>query len=247
MFKFIVIMLFSSFLVTAYGTSFHPVSYEKLLRSTDGVFMGHFLGKKYLKLDDGSIATQMRFKVSEAVDLPVDAMASQEIKVFYPGGQVDSTAQFVDGVPEFSTGEQVVVMIKEGEDGRYWGMSLGMGTYRVVKMGQQFFMINSIFPNNPALSQISLDTFRAKVQDIRKTTMKETFSDKYSLQSKEEYARTQFKAQQSRDNGNYRTIASQGNTAENSHEPNVMSSFWLLLILGVLGISAGLVASKRSR
>ena len=48
----------------AYATVFQPQPVEQQIKESDGIMIGHYLKSRFVKLDDGSVATQMIFKMN---------------------------------------------------------------------------------------------------------------------------------------------------------------------------------------
>jgi hypothetical protein len=215
----------------AWGTTFQPLPVEKLIGPADAILLGDFLTSKTVELDDGTLATEARFKIEKELGLDAEDFGLSEIKVFYPGGKRGDRIVQVEGAPTFVPGEKNVVFLTLQPDGRLWVQGLAMGTFKVVRVGGTTMLINAVFPSHPEISRQELGKFLRKVADIKGKSLKEIQSDKYVLESQKERSRKVSGSGQ----GNSRSIASVENGKENGAEPNVMNSFWLLMILGFLG------------
>ena len=66
-----------------------------------------------------------------------------EVIVHYPGGKLNDKHMKVEGVPEFTPGEKVLLFIKSVNN-RYWGMNLGFGSFRVINYGKEIILVNYI-------------------------------------------------------------------------------------------------------
>lgn len=216
-----------------WATTFQPLPVEKLIAPADAILLGDFLVSKTVELEDGSLATEARFKIEKELGLDAEDFGLSEIKVFYPGGKRGDRVVQVEGAPSFVPGEKNVIFLTQQPDGRLWVQGLAMGTFKVVRLGETTMLINSVFPAHPEISRQEIGKFLRKVSDIKGKSLKEIHSDKYVLESQKE--RRQIASQAK---GNSRSIASVGNGTENRTEPNVMNSFWLLMILGFLGALA---------
>lgn len=214
-----------------WATSFQPVPIEKMIQPADAIMIGDFLNSKSVELEDGTIATEARFKIEKETGLDAEEFGLSEIKVYYPGGKIGRKHVAVEGVPEFVSGEKNVLFLNQLEDGRLWIQGLAMGTFKVVKIGQSTLLINSVFPSNPELSRIEMSKFLRKVSSTKSQGLKEIHSDKYMHELQKDRTRTVSVEQ----TGNSRSIASKGGERENKNEPNLMNSFWLIILLGALG------------
>ncbi|MBY0516172.1 MAG: hypothetical protein K2P81_04650 [Bacteriovoracaceae bacterium] len=231
-----------SVITMCYATTFQPLPVEKLIQPADAILLGDFLSSKSVELEDGTMATEAQFKIERESGLDAEEFGLTEVKVYYPGGRIGHRVTQVEGAPQFVSGEKNVIFLKQNEDGRLWVQGLAMGTFKVVRIGQTTLLINSVFPSNPELSRIEMSKFLRKVASLKAKPLKEVYSDKYSYELQK--SRTQMVHQQT---GNSRSIASHGNEKENSHEPNVMNSFWLVTMLSALGALSAWWGRKKTR
>lgn len=227
----------------AYGTTFKPVPYEHLIRSADAIVSGIYLDKKTIELDNGQLATQMSVKLEQSSGFAPLGADSREVLIHYPGGETHKSAQHVEGVPHFQIGERVLITLRELEDGRMWGQSLGLGSYKIVKIGEENFLINSIFPKNSLISGVNLKKFNEKVYQIKSEKMKMVHSDKYSRNFKKEYFQSVKQSKQKV----IRSIASSslGGNLKKVEDHEKRSPFWLIFLLSLMGLITSIVAVKR--
>lgn len=215
---------------TGHATTFQPLPLEKLIQPADAIMLGDHLTSKSVELEDGTLATEARFKIDQELGLDAEEFGLSEVKVYFPGGKVPGRSMVIDGAPSFVPGEKNVIFLSQQPDGRLWIQGLAMGTFKVVRVGKQTLLINPVFPSHPELSRLDMAKFLRRVSEVKQRSLKEVHSDKYVRELQKDTARTVALAQ-----GNSRSIASTAETSENVSEPNVMSSFWLVLILGCLG------------
>jgi hypothetical protein len=220
----------------AWATSFHPVPIEKLIERSDAIVVADYLGSKSIVLEDGMIATESRFRLDTEMGLAALEHGYRDILVYHPGGLANGVGQQVEGVPKFVIGEKNVLLLKSLEDGRLWIQGLAMGTFKMVRIGDDTLIINPIFPGDHRLSMIKFETFRLKVDFIKKQPLRAVDSDKYVLEM--EKTRNFVPRPASRATGKSRSVASLEASRENEREPNVMDSFWLITMLSTLGVLA---------
>lgn len=215
----------------AWASTFEPVSLDKLAHHADAVIIGDFLHSKSVTLEDGLVATEALFKIEKELGVEADEFGLSEIKVYYPGGVNGSSALKVEGAPEFTPGQKSALLLIQHTDGRLWVQGMALGTFKVVRIGNKTIVVNSVFPTHNELSNIELGHFQRKISNIKDRPFREIFSDKYYNELKK--TKTSFVPQNS---GNSRSIASRTDTPENNKDSNVMSSFWLLAVLGLMGV-----------
>ena len=224
---------------SVYATTFQPVPLGKLLVPANAIVMADFLESQSVLLEDGTVATEAHFRLEKEWGIDAEDYGISEIKVYYPGGIINGKAMTIEGSPRFVEGEKNILLLSQREDGRLWIQGLSMGTFKVVRIGPQSMLINPIFPANPELSQIPLENFLRKVVEVKNVSLKEINSDKY--------VRELSKDQQRMVVGASRSIASSSNPSGVKHEPNVLDSFWLVTMLGGLGLLAAWKSRRKSR
>lgn len=210
------------------ATVFQIQGVDQQVREADGIVIGHYLRSKSIKLDDGTVATQMYFKMNEEYGMQSEFFGMDEVIIHYPGGKMDDLQVKVEGVPEFVPGENVILMIKSFKD-RYWGLNLGFGTFRVVNYGKDKMVVNSIFPDDVRASQIRFDDFKNLVRDIKGSRLKKVVHHEYQTNTD-----VPGRAPASVVEGKNRAIASKIEEGENKNGSEV-SNFWLILFLAFSG------------
>lgn len=230
-FKLLVML---SFLVTssAFATTFLRLNVDQQIEQADSIFIGHFLSQRSIRVEDGSIATQMTFQLSKEYGLGSELFGIEEILVHYPGGTLEDESLRVDGVPQFTAGERVALLART-IDNRLWGLNLALGTYRIINYGNETRLVNGVFPTDPQVSQIKLDLFEQKVKTIKGSSLKVVKSLEAPSRPTSE--------------GKIRSIASVDSTEENEHvESTRPNNFWLLAFLAIAGAVGGLKMRNRS-
>lgn len=213
------------------ATVFVPQSVDQQIKEADGVMIGHFLKQQTIKLDNGQLATQMVFKMNKEQGLQSELFGMDELIVHYPGGELDGMTVKVEGVPRFVPGEHVVLMIKNYQD-RYWGLNLGFGTFKVVNYGKGPLLVNTIFPEDSRVGQISLNDFEKKVRFIKGGSLKVVHAPLYQTEEDNYDSRAPASIEEE---GKNRAIASDTDQEENIQEQSQFNTLWLLGFLAMLG------------
>ncbi len=227
MFIKLFLILFS---IPVHATVFQMQPVEQQVKEADGIVVGHFLRKKYVKLEGGGTATQMIFKMKQEIGMQSDLFGVDEIIVHYPGGKLGDEIVKVEGVPEFVPGENVVIMIKSYRD-RFWGMNLGFGTFKVVNYGQNRMIVNTLFPEDRRVGQMKFEDFEKTIKQIRGGSLKVVTSQLYPSEIDKT---AQSRSPASSPEGKNRAIASQSEQVENGMSHGV-STLWLVSILALMG------------
>lgn len=213
------------------ATVFQVQPVDQQIKESDGVIIGHYLRKKSIKLDDGSVATQMIFKMKKELGMQSDLFGMDEIIVHYPGGTIDDVTVRVEGVPSFIPGENVALLIKSNSD-RYWGLNLGMGSFKIVNYGNETLIINSVFPSDRRVSQFKLHEFEKSVRAIKGSSLKVVTTPSYPTENDGQQA---VRMPASVEEGKNRAIASKTEEEENEKESTGFSNFWLIMLLALMG------------
>lgn len=213
------------------ATTFKIQPIEQQIKESDGVFQGNYLRSKTVELEDGSLATQMVFKMSKEVGLQSDFYGMDEVIVHYPGGKTAAREVRVEGVPEFVSGEKVVLFISS-VDNRYWGMNLAFGTYRVINYGKEVMMVNAVFPEDPKVGQINFQQFEKIVKDIKGSSLKIVQTMQIPDPASEAHSQ---RAPASIEEGQNRAVASVSDQSDNNEEQPSLPVFWLIMALGITG------------
>lgn len=226
MLKILCLFVFTSAL---HATTFKPQPVDQQIRESDGIFQGHYLKRKTVKLENGSLATQMVFKMTKEVGLQSDFFGMDEVIVHYPGGTLEGKTVQVEGVPRFVPGEKVVLFIRNVEN-RYWGMNLGFGSFKVINYGKEVMLVNYIFPKNPQVGQIKYGEFENTVKEIKGSSFKVVQSLQYPTAA----PKTVVQRMPASERQN-RSVASKSEGMDNSEEGRGFNVFWLVMIFGMVG------------
>jgi len=230
-----IFILFSWFSV---ATTFVVQSVEDQLRESDAILEGHFLSQEGVELEDGSVATQMIFKVKNEYGINIQSGEFDEIIIHFPGGQTNQKRVLVHGVPEFVVGERVVILAKN-HAGRLWGQNLGLGSFKVVNFNSQPTLINSIFPSDKRVSQFTLEEFESKVKQIKHSNLK-------TVKMLDTIVQPSKRAPASTSKSKIRSIAATSNQGENEEEQSNLGIFWLIALFAFAGGINKLMKTRRA-
>lgn len=221
---------------SASGTTFRVQSLEQQVSEAQGILVGHFLREKSIRLETGRIATQKIFQVEKEYGLQSDFLGMKEVIVHYPGGHVGDEHVIIQGVPEFIPGEKVVILTKS-HNNRFWGLNLGMGTFKIINYGEKDIMVNTIFPNHKKLGQYPLSELEPLIREIKKSELKMVSQKVYPTENMALYR------DRSPASSNERKIRSIASTPEESDNNGAgsLGTFWLLAFLAFLGVSFRLI------
>jgi hypothetical protein len=209
------------------ATTFVPVTIKKQISESQGVVKGEVSSIESFENENGEIIT----KIELYSDKWIGVEASESIvDVYYPGGTFGEKVQNIQGAPQVEMGENIVVLTKS-INGENWIQNLGLGKFSIKRVGSNYILVNQIFPKVVNVGQIPLKKFYSLTERLKKMKFTERYKDKYEL-SKEKQAKIHMYKRKVN-----RAIASVEESEEKSEK---LASFWLVLILGGLGILFGL-------
>jgi hypothetical protein len=217
-----------------FATTFIPVPIKRQLAESSGVVEGEIINSEAIIDDSGKIITKVFLRADKWIGVKPEA---GHLEIYYPGGQVGDRVQNVHGTPKFDNGEKVVILLKNNKE-KNWIQNLALGKFMVQKYGTTEIIINSVFPKNPKVGQMTLESFYSLASRIKKTSFKERFKDKYELQVEKENINF------NRDKSG-RAIASVKSFEEKELE-NKVSTMWILILFGILGSVFTISRRKKS-
>jgi len=213
--------------LTLSAATFKVQSIAEQVQESEGIIIGHFLKKKSIKLENGMLATQMIFKMNKEFGLQSELFGQDEVIIHYPGGQVEDENVRIEGVPEFMSGEKVVLLIKS-IDSRYWGLNLGLGTFKLINFGKETLLINTLFPSDVRVSQMRLEDFEKTIKKIKGHNLKVVDIPYEPIPELDRMPASVVE-------GKNRTLASKVEERENSSNMPSLSTFWLVVTFALLG------------
>lgn len=230
------------------ATTFQIQGVNDQLKAADGVMIGHFLRSKGIQLENGMIATQMIFQMKKEYGLQSDLFGMDEVIIHFPGGKVGNLRSEIQGIPKFVPGEKAALMIKS-VDNRYWGLNLGMGTYKVVNYGKEVMLINSVFPDDPKMGQLRLDDFEKRIKLVKGSNLKTVMAPQYptEMDARAEVQRLPASGEGDFTEGKNRSVASHPDQGHNEDDQRNINTYWLVALLAFLGGAFKLARSKNAK
>jgi hypothetical protein len=213
------------------ATSFIPITIKKQISESHGVVKGEVSSIEPFENENGEIITKIELFSDKWIG--VQAMDSR-IDVYFPGGQIGDKIQEIQGAPQVEIGENIVVLTKK-INGQNWVQNLGLGKFSIKRVGSNYILVNQIFPKIVNVGQIPLTKFLTLTERLKKKKFTERFKDKYELSKEKQAKLHMYKKKPTR------KIAS---VDGNEEKPEKLASFWLVLILGAMGLLFGIKRKK---
>jgi hypothetical protein len=112
--------------------------------------------------------------ISVAIDDPIKGDRRRDIIVRQLGGAIGTRAVWIPGMPQFKSGDEVIVFLKDRKDGTFDVIGLNQGKYDIV--GNQAIVnvsgVTVVDPKTGVMSEagfvdkVPLDTFKEKIREL---------------------------------------------------------------------------------
>jgi len=213
--------------------SYMPIPFERQLEESDGVVEGVYLSHEYKKTDD-KIVTIYTFSVNKFVGFSSNEIHNQNnFKIMLPGGTWHNESYHVEGIPQFSKDELVVLLVKKANRG-FQLTNLGLGKYVVKTVDRKKVISSAIFANHNQLGNIDYSEYVRLVNKI--------FNKRFAGFSNGKNVYLQDQIVLEKNIG--REPAAIDEKIKNSSNSASMNIFWILLLLALLGSVSRIYSNK---
>ena len=226
------ILMLSLFSLKISATTFEPITIKTHIKESDALISGEVSSIENIN-KDGLISRKISIDLDKWVGFEVE---SNNVDIYAPGGEIDGTKFHVTGAPKFTIGEKVVVFINLIKD-EFWVSNLGLGKYSVKRIGKRKIIVNQIFPGKPGVGQMDLQKFFELSEWVRKQKFTVRFKNKYEIHH--EKVVSQYKKMG-------RGIASIESSDSANKSEEKIPAYWLVIILGVLGVGFQVIRKRLS-
>lgn len=217
MLRFLLCSIFVFISITSSAQELFQIPLSKQLSESNAIIMGTYQGSFPKKLSDGSVVTNVSFKLEKSVGLGSRQLLNKNSFSFvYDGG----TWQGIDYPnklkPRFVVGRRYIVLLRKGEYD-FYPLNERLGVYNVIGRNGEDAVISQAFPDNPKFGANSFSTFNLWISSIYGEGLKGIGTDKDIFHKKTAG----------------RKIASVDNSRESSEYK--IHIYWLALLFGLLG------------
>ena len=233
--QFLYILLVGLISSHSFATSFVPVSIKNQLKESDGLVHGEVFEIVSIKKDE-QIITRVTILADKWIGLEVEENFTE---IYYPGGEFENQVSTIGGSPSFQIGETVVLFTKKHK-GLNWVHNLGLGKYSVKRIGTRQVIVNQVFPSHPQIGQMNMKKFIGLSEWVKREKFTHRFKDKYELNLEKRVRVKVSKTKSGREIASIKGRSPQ-NRAENKESSNRLPAYWLVLILGALGLIVGVI------
>ncbi len=221
-------LLLLAFTSETFSTVYIPTPLEDQIKESYGVVRGIYQSKVYKKNSQGEVITEISIALDKSSGLkPGDIINKNNFKVTIPGGVWQGIVHKYSGGPEFSVGEDVVLLINRGNNGFHL-LNFGLGKYTIKKELGVSYLNSAIFPTNSQISGIKYQDFQVMVENKFGEPLSEFKGEKFVYNSKKLNSTNRGKGSRAP-----ASIEEQGPEKESS-----TAMFWLMIVLSVLGTSS---------
>jgi hypothetical protein len=139
-----------------------------LVKAADSIVQGH-VESVQARYENTMVYTY----TSVAVDDPLKGDRRQTVLLKHPGGTIGAMTMFIAGMPQFKAGDQVIVFLKNRQDGTFDVIGLNQGKYDIVN-DVAVANVSGVSVLDPKTGRMSegfvdkapLETFKAKIREL---------------------------------------------------------------------------------
>jgi hypothetical protein len=159
-----------SLLVTPlFATTVQKMELPQLVSASDNVVQGRVESIE-ARFEDRTIHTY----ISVVVDDPLKGDRRRRLLIRQLGGKIGAKTVWIAGMPEFKTGDQVIVFLKDRQDGTFDIVGLNQGKYDIVNdyAVSNVSGVTILDPKTGRMSEMPfvdkapLETFKAKIREL---------------------------------------------------------------------------------
>jgi hypothetical protein len=151
------------------ATTVQKMELSQLVAVSDNIVQGH------VELVEARYEDRMVYTyVSVTVDDPLKGDRRRTVLVRQIGGRIGARTMWVAGMPQFKTGDQVIVFLKNRQDGTFDVIGLNQGKYDIVNdyAVANVSGVSVLDPKTGLMSDAGfvekapLETFKAKIREL---------------------------------------------------------------------------------
>src|SRR5438552_2520247 len=152
-----------------YATTVEKMELPRLVSASDNIVQGRVESVE-ARYENRMVYTY----VSVVVDEPIKGERRRTVLVRQLGGKIGAMTAWIAGMPQFKTGDQVIVFLKNRQDGTYDVIGLNQGKYDIVNdyAVANVSGVSVLDPKTGLMSDAGfvdkapLETFKAKIREL---------------------------------------------------------------------------------
>jgi hypothetical protein len=165
------IMAVAMLSVPLLATTVQKMDLAELITASDSILQGRVESIE-ARYEDKMIYTY----ISVTVDDPIKGGRRRSVLVRQPGGRIGAKMTWIAGMPQFNRGDQVIVFLRDRQDGTFDVTGLNQGKYDVVN---DFIIRNvsgvtildpktGLMSDTGFVEKTALDAFKTKIRELMK-------------------------------------------------------------------------------
>lgn len=228
----LIILFILSFISSSYATTFVPISAKEQVKRSDYLIRGIVISSQTEEHEFFKVVTRVEMRVEQGLGF---GEVPSLIDVYYPGGNYEGQFIKIEGAPKLELGESVVLVLNNHKD-QYWVSNLGLGKYSLKRVGEDYMMVNQIFPEHPEFGHIPFSRFVKIAENVKNKKFAMRSKTRFELEAEKRIHVATNKKQ------NSRGIAS----VEPAKDEESFPVIWLVFIFGALGVGVQFSRRKKS-
>lgn len=228
----LIILLIFSIISSVYATTFVPISAKEQVKRSDYLIRGVVVSSQTQQHDFFKVVTKVEMRVEQGLGFKE---VPSLVEVYFPGGDHEGQFIKVEGAPKLEIGESVVLILNDHKE-QYWVSNLGLGKYSLKRVGEDYMMVNQIFPEHPEFGHIPFSRFVKIAESVK--------NKKFALRSK---TRFELEAEKRIHVASNKKKISRGiASVEPVKQEESFPVIWLVVIFGALGVGVQFLRRKNS-
>lgn len=238
--KYLILLTIAFLSFSSMGTTFVEMPVEDRLEEAVGAIRGVYTGKSYKKDPTGRVVTEASFRVDALSGISPNQIVNRNtFKVLLPGGQWNGMIYKISGTPDFSEGEEVVLILHKGDFGYTLG-DLALSKFNIQQEEEGEVLISSVFADKDGIGKISVSEFDSLLENRFGGPLHAFNSNTFIHKVDDKKVAKSYNSSHYRPSVN-REIASQN---EKGSEDQSVPIIWFVFVLGIMGFLSSLLIRR---
>jgi hypothetical protein len=154
---------------SVFATTVEKIELAQLVSTSDNIVQGRVESVE-ARYENSLVYTY----ISVAVDDPIKGERRRTVLVRQLGGKIGARTTWIAGMPQFKAGDQVIVFLKNRQDGTFDVIGLNQGKYNIVD-DYAVAHVSGVSVMDPKTGRLSeagfvekapVETFKAKIREL---------------------------------------------------------------------------------
>jgi hypothetical protein len=152
-----------------FATTVEKMDLPQLVSVSNNIVEGRVASTE-TRFEENTIFTYTTVNISD----PLKGDRRRSVVLKHPGGVIGSRALIVSGIPQFKTGDQVIVFLRDRKDGTFDVVGLGQGKYDITN-NEAVASVSGVAVLDPKTGRLSdaglstrttVDALKSKIREL---------------------------------------------------------------------------------